>query len=138
MNILWLAPVGLINKDSIEKQPATWVISLAKNLVSRDIKLTIVTLNTEIEEDIIKLQYENIQFIYIKIPKLRVDIITFYFLKIKRVKKYLKEIINEYDILHIHGTEQQYEAMSDGLDIPKVVSIQGIMSEYIKFIPLID
>jgi len=134
MKILWLAPIPLI--DAKDTHPAPWVITLAKALISKGNTLTIINNNSSISKDTVTIEYEGIKIVYIKTPKLKIDLLTFYKLKIHIVNKYLKQIINTYDILHIHGTEHQYEAMSNGLHIPKIISIQGIMSEYIKFIPV--
>ena len=133
MNVLWLAPIPFINEK--ESHPAPWIMTLAKSLTEGNICLTIVNNNSNINKEIIEIEYENIKIIYVRTPKLKLDFITFYQLKIYKVRKYLQRIINDFDILHIHGTEHQYEAMSNGLDIPKIISIQGIMSEYVKFIP---
>ena len=134
MNVLWMAPVALIDDRNI--QSATWVMTLAKALVSNNINLTVVTCNSTIQKDIVEIEYENIKIVYIKVPKTKLDFITLFQLKIHKVKKYLQKIVNDFDILHIHGTEHQYEVMSIGLKIPKVISMQGIMSEYIKVVPL--
>ena len=135
MNILWLAPIPII--DSTDSHPAPWVMTLAKALVSQNSTLTIVNNNSNIQKDIVKTDFENINIIYIKTPKLKLDFLTLYQLKISRVRQYLKQIVNDFDILHIHGTEHQYEAMSHGLKIPKVISIQGVMSEIIKNVPIV-
>ena len=134
MKILWLAPIPLI--DTKDTHPAPWVITLGKALITKGHELTIVNNNSSISEDTVTIMYENIKLIYIKTPKLKLDFLTLYKLKINTVKKYLKTIVSDYDLLHIHGTEHQYEAMSEGLNIPKIISIQGIMGECIKFIPV--
>lgn len=136
MKILWIAPLGFITKESINKQAGTWVISLARALVASNLELKIISLSRDQDNDVIEMQLENIEFVFIKVPSIKLDVLTFNILKIKRVKKYLKGIIDDYDILHIHGTEQQYQAMAHGLKIPKIISIQGIISEYIKVMPL--
>jgi len=133
MNILWLAPVALI--DNRNTQPATWVMTLAKALAINNVNLTIVNYNSKIKKDVVEIEYENIKIVYIKTPKLKLDFITFFQLRIYKVKKYIQKIAYDFDILHIHGTEHQYEAMSIGLKIPKVISIQGVMHKYVKFIP---
>jgi len=134
MNILWLAPIPLI--DESDTHPAPWVMTLAEAIIQKGNKLTIVNYNTNIKNNIMKIKYKNINIIYIKTPKLKLDFLTLYQLKIYRVRKFIKSIIHNFDILHIHGTEHQYEIISKGLDIPKVISIQGIMGEYIKYIPI--
>lgn len=133
MNILWLAPINYVDENN--NHPAPWVITLAKGIIDSGHKLTIINYNSNIKQNTVEVDYHAIKFIYIKTPKLKLDFITLYQLRINRVRKYLKKIINDYDLLHMHGTEHQYEAMADGLNIPKVISIQGIMQEYIKYIP---
>ncbi len=133
MRIVWLAPIPLI--DNTDTHPAPWVISLAQALIGNNNDLTIINYNSKIDKDILEIEYNKIKIIYIKTPNLKLDFITLYKNRIHKVKSYLQLIIGEFDILHIHGTEHQYEAMSKGLNIPKVISIQGIMSEYIKFVP---
>jgi len=134
MKILWLAPIPLI--DASDTHPAPWIITLANALTEQGNTLTIVNNNSNIKEDIFETQYQNIRLVYIKTPKLKLDFLTLYKLKVNIVKKYLESIVDDYDLLHIHGTEHQYEAMSEGLHIPKVVSIQGIMYEYVKYVPI--
>jgi glycosyltransferase involved in cell wall biosynthesis len=135
MKVLWLAPLGLINKDSITKQPATWVIALAKSLVKKNLHLTIVSVSSEIDDDILDIRLDNLNFTFVKVPKKRIDFLTFYQIRFFRVRKYLKKIVHNFDILHIHGTEHQFSAISYGLKIPKIVSIQGLIHEYLKHIP---
>ncbi|MBL19242.1 MAG: hypothetical protein CMC82_05375 [Flavobacteriaceae bacterium] len=134
MNVLWIAPLALIEDGHV--QPASWLMPLAKALVSSNVNLTVLACNSTIQKDIVEIEYQNIKVVYIKSPKLKLDFITLYQLRINKVKKYLKKIVNTFDILHIHGTEHQYEVMSIDLKIPKIISIQGIMSEYIKVVPL--
>jgi len=134
MNILWLAPIPLI--DNKETHPAPWIMTLANALQNEGHELTIVNNNNSIKNKILKTRWNNINLVYLKTPKLKVDFITLYQLKIKIVHNYLATIVNDFDILHIHGTEHQYEAMSYGFKIPKVISIQGIMNECKQYVPI--
>ena len=134
MKILWLAPFPFL--DDNNAHPAPWIISLATALVKNDVELTILNYNSKIEEDIIKKEYMGIEIIYLKVPSLKKDLLTFYMKRISIVKKYLNTIIDKYDLIHIHGSEHQYEVMTNDLDIPVVISIQGIISEVVKVIPL--
>jgi len=133
MNILWLAPIPIINNK--DTHPAPWVMTLATALVENGHSLTIINYNSNIEKKKIEINYKNIKLVYLKTPKLKLNFLTLYRLKIKIVREYLKNIITNFDILHIHGTEHQYEVMAHDLKIPKVVSIQGIMNECIKYVP---
>ena len=136
MKILWLAPIPYINNK--ESHPAPWIISLAKALVESGIELTILNYNSKIEEEVVKKEFEGIHLIYVKTPKLKKDLLSFYQLRIRIMTNYLHTIIDDYDLLHIHGSEHQYEVMAKDLKIPTLVSIQGIISEVIKVIPIIS
>lgn len=133
MNILWLAPISVI--EFTESHPAPWVMTLAKSLKNAGHSLTIVNYSSNIKENKKEIQFNEIKIVYLKTPKLKIDFLTLYKLRIQIVRKYLKQIVKQYDILHIHGSEHQYEAMSDGLDTPKLISIQGIMNEYKQYVP---
>ena len=133
MKVLWIAPIPIIG--TLDSHPAPWVMTLAKALVDQNVNLTIINNNSNIQNDIFKTEYKNIKIIYIKTPKPKLDLLSLYLLRISKVNNYLKKIVHNFDILHIHGTEHQYEVMSKGLIIPKVVSIQGIMSECVDFLP---
>ena len=136
MKILWLAPIPFIDDSS--SHPAPWVITLAKALVESGIDLTILNYNLKIEKKIVKKEFDGIHLIYIKTPRTKKDILTLYKTRIKIVKNYLHSIISNYDLLHIHGSEHQYEVMALDLKIPMVISIQGIIFEYIKILPILS
>jgi len=134
MKILWLAPIPFIDDSS--SHPAPWIITLAKALVNSGIDLTILNYNANIEEEIVKKDFEGIHLIYVKTPKLKIDLLTLYTLRIRKMKNYLHEIIDNYDLLHIHGSEHQYEVMASELNIPTLISIQGIISEVLHVTPI--
>lgn len=134
MKILWLAPIPVIEDKN--SHPAPWIISLGEKLVENGNLLTIINYSSTISEKIVKKEINNIQLVYIKTPILKIDFISLYKLRINKIRKYLKQVCSEFDILHIHGTEHQYQMMAHNLKIPKVISIQGIISEYIKFVPI--
>lgn len=134
MKVLWLAPFPYI--DEKMSHPAPWIISLAKALVGSGIELTILNYNSKIKEEVVKKDFEGIHLIYVKTPKLKKDLLTLYRLRIDIMKRYLQTVIDSYDLLHIHGSEHQYEVMAIDLKIPTLISIQGIISEVIKIIPI--
>jgi len=136
MKVLWLAPIPYIDDSS--SHPAPWIITLAKELVKSGVDLTILNYNSKIEDKIVKKKFDGINFIYVKTPKLKLDLLTFYKIRINKVKNYLNMIIHEYDLIHIHGSEHQYEVMASKFTIPKVISIQGIINEYIKILPALS
>jgi len=135
MKILWLAPIPYIDDNT--SHPAPWIITLAKALVESGIELTILNYNSKIEEKVEKKDFDGIHIIYVKTPKLKQNLLTVYKMRINTMKNYLKTIIDDYALLHIHGSEHQYEVMALDLKIPKLISIQGIISEVIKVIPII-
>ncbi len=137
MKILWLAPIPYIDIHIDSNiHPAPWILELANSLVESGIELTIINYNRNIKKPVEKKKYKDINLVYVKTPNIKIDIITFYAYRIKIVKNYLKNIENDYDLLHIHGTEHQYEAMANELKIPKLISIQGIMNECIKVLSI--
>lgn len=136
MKVLWLAPLPYI--DDNKSHPAAWVITLALALVEKGIKLTIINYNSQIKDAIDIKYYQGIELVYIKTPNTKIDLLSLFTKRIDIVKRYLKSIEANYDILHIHGTEHQYEVMANDLNIPKVISIQGIMNEYIKIYPVLS
>jgi len=136
MKVLWLAPFPYV--DNKEAHPAPWIISLAKALVRSGVELTILNYNSMIEDDVVNKEFEGIQLIYVKTPKLKKDLLSFYQLRIRIMTNYLNYVIDDFDLLHIHGSEHQYEVMAKDLKIPTLVSIQGIISEVIKVIPIIS
>lgn len=136
MKVLWLAPIPFI--DDKDSHPAPWVMTLAKQLRESGIDLTILNYNSQLESEIVKKDYQDVHLIYVKTLKRKLDIVTLYQLRVSKMRNYLTSIIHEYDLLHIHGSEHQYEAMALKLDIPKVISIQGIITEYIKILPKLE
>jgi len=110
-------------------------MTLAESLVQNNVNLTILTYSNKLQTDSLAYKYKNINLIYIKTPKLKLDFLTLYQLRIHIVRKYLKSIVQNFDLVHIHGTEHQYEAMLYGLHNKVVISIQGIISECIKILP---
>lgn len=135
MKILWIAPIPFIEDSNAH--PAPWVINLALSLVEQGIDLTILNYSDSIEEDMVRTTYKNIKLIYVKVPVVKIDLLTLFNYRIQKVKKVLKEEINNnsYDLLHIHGTEHQYEVMAIDETIPTVISIQGIMTKCIEIVP---
>lgn len=131
MRALWLAPVHYNGGRNIH--PAPWVSSLAKSLQdSGDARITILNYQPRLEKDIISFEQDGIEFVFLKTPKPKVDYLTMYKKRIQIMRRYVQERLPEFDIIHVHGSEHQYEAVVHDLDIPVVMSMQGILSEYIK------
>jgi len=133
MKVLWLAPFPYLDKSA---HPAPWIVTLAEVLVQNGIELTILNYNSKIEEEIVKKEFEGIHLVYIKVPKTKKDLLTLYRIRINTMKDYLQTIIDDYDLLHIHGAEHQYEVMAAELKVPTLISIQGLISEVLKVTPV--
>ncbi|ARK09625.1 glycosyltransferase family 4 protein [Fibrella sp. ES10-3-2-2] len=137
MNVLWLAAAPHPAKSG---HPVPWMTALAANLVAQEgINITVVSYNPHIEQDD-EVTRDGVRYIYLKVPDDKWDLLTGYKRRIKRVSDYLRERVgsNElgtFDLLHIHGTEQQYPVMAADLKLPKVVSAQGFVTEYYRYLP---
>lgn len=70
-----------------------------------------------------------------RVPSVRVDILTLYQRRIGLVAKYLQQHCRHYDLLHLHGSELQLPAMTAGLPVPQLLSVQGLVSQYPPFVP---
>lgn len=135
MKVLWLAPIPLVGDN--DAHPAPWIKMLASRLLLKGIKLTILNYSSKIDRAIEERCFENIRIIYVKVPSLKIDLLTLYQIRIRIMRKFILSVIDEYELIHIHGTEHQYEVMVYGINVPTVISVQGILSEIIKIIPKI-
>jgi glycosyltransferase involved in cell wall biosynthesis len=131
MRVLWLANYPLLQNH--KGHPASWMTSLAQ-VLQHHVSLTIITWNSSINAST-QIQKDGINYVYLKSPRGSIDLLTGCFLKINQLKSYLKQHEQEFDIIHIHGSENQFLAACAQIDKPKVLSIQGIISEYYKIIP---
>ncbi len=116
-----------------------WMTALAANLVAQEgLTITVVSYNTSIDHDEEVLR-DGVRYIYLKVPDDKWDLLTGYKRRIKRVSDYLRDTAGSapgiFDLLHIHGTEQQYPVMAADLKLPKVVSAQGFVTEYYRYLP---
>ncbi|MBO3271820.1 glycosyltransferase family 4 protein [Hymenobacter defluvii] len=134
MKILWLAPYPHPSEPAAH--PVPWVGTLAELLRRQPgVELTILNWTHRIDKPVDEFDRDGMHFIYLKVPKVRTDILTLYQWRIAIVKKYLRQHYKEYDVLHLHGSELQLPAMTAGLPAPMVLSVQGIVSEYAKVVP---
>ncbi len=131
MKVLWIAPYP----SSVRVHPAPWLSTLAQALVTKgNVELTVLNDSYTAIQDVETFKKDDINFIDIKTPRWRYDILTLYQYRINKMNKYLKSNYKRFDLIHIHGSEHQYEAIVEGIDLPKVLSIQGIISEYKKIL----
>ncbi|GAB3555237.1 glycosyltransferase family 4 protein [Spirosoma fluminis] len=129
--VLWLTNFPLL--EDHKGHAASWITSLA-SLIKNDVALTIISWKPSIKENI-TIQRDGITYVYLRAPRGSIDLLTGCQLKIKRLKSFLNEYVSNYDLIHIHGSENQYVAACAGFDIPKILSVQGIISECYKIIP---
>lgn len=134
MRVLWLAPYPHPRKS--RGHPAPWITALARRLVDEsDIQLTIVNVAHGMGSDIDSFEDAGIRFAYLPAQRASVDLAMLYQPRIRQLREYLTSRAGEFDLIHIHGSEHQFEVAACVLPVPKLVAIQGIISEYAKVLP---
>ncbi|GAB3702628.1 hypothetical protein GCM10027592_32230 [Spirosoma flavus] len=132
MNVLWLAPTSHSSKAG---HPVPWVTALAKHLLATgNVNLKIVSYNPFIKQDEETI-LDGINYTFLKVPDDKLDLLRGYSGRIRRVQNYLRDVAGQYDLMHIHGSEQQYHVMGNSVSIPKVLSAQGFVTEYYRHLP---
>ncbi|GAB6282659.1 MAG: hypothetical protein STSR0008_14050 [Ignavibacterium sp.] len=154
MKVLWLAPFPIKNLlpelkigREIGDHAASWIINLAEELAKQnDIELHIVTHSPVIpySQELMK---GNVIFHVIKYSfpfskykgfpwYLPLDKLTWY----NGLSNKILHVINSIkpNIIHAHGTENVYALVTNKYNVPSIVSIQGIISEYFKVSPSIS
>jgi glycosyltransferase involved in cell wall biosynthesis len=126
-----MAPVHYDPSEDVH--PAPWISSLADKLV-KDHGLSITFLNYQprLPSDIIQKEQGGMKYVFLKSPVPKMDHLGFFKKRVSILKNYLLEHRSEYDLIHIHGSEHQYEAAVAGTGIPHVLSMQGVISECLK------
>lgn len=133
MNVLWLAPTSHSSKAG---HPMPWVTALAQRLLAKgDVNLKVVSYNPFIEHDE-EIVQDGIDYTFLKVPDDKWDLLRGYTGRIKRVQNYLRDVAGQYDLMHIHGAEQQYHVMGNAVTIPKVLSAQGFVTEYYRHLSM--
>ena len=134
MKVLWLAPYPHPLEPS--PHPVPWVGALADRLKQvPGLELTVFNWTHRIEGPVEEFDRDGIHFIYLKAPTVRRDILSLYLVRIGRVRRWLRAHAHHYDLLHLHGSELQLPAMTAGLVVPQLLSVQGIVSEYARKVP---
>ena len=131
LRVLWLANYPLLANH--KGHPASWMTALA-DVIRDEVTLTIVAWNSGIAADT-TIKQDKITYVYLKSPRGSIDLITGCLLKIKQLQRYIHQYSQNFDLIHIHGSENQFLVGCAPFDIPKVLSVQGIISEYYKIIP---
>lgn len=124
MKILWVEP----------SRPGPWSLMLAKGLAQHGgVQLTIVRCRADLKSAQERERKDGIDYLYLKAPHHLVDLAALYRTRIAALHRLLAQEAPKHQVLHLHGTEHQYHVASRGIDIPQVVSMQGIMQECAKF-----
>ena len=133
MKILWLAPYPL----NPEHHPAPWIMMLAREIAGCGHQLMIVTPSSKIKEPIIYDSGLGYQITALPYQGGLVHLLTLFGTQIRAIRRYLGKYAQNYDIIHVHGTEIQLASSLIGplMKTPFVISIQGIISLYLKALP---
>lgn len=134
MRVLWLAPYPHPRKS--RGHPAPWITALARRLVNEsDINLTVVNVAHGISSESDSFEDAGIHFVYLPAQRASIDLAMLYQPRIQRLRHFLSSHAGEFDVIHIHGSEHQFEAAANDIPVPRLVAIQGIISEYAKVLP---
>jgi glycosyltransferase involved in cell wall biosynthesis len=151
MKIAWLCPypvsdLGGALQWSIRRpstHPCSWIMHLSRALVQLpEVELHVVTLcpwvsrSQAIKKDglVIHVVKNGMPFLHRGYPKnFRVDAKTSYRLESRKINTVLKQI--QPDIVHAHGTENEYALAAMRSGYPWLISIQGIVAEFNKTDP---
>lgn len=131
LRVLWLAPypyeqVGGESNNS--SHPAPWITELAKEISSK-VHLTIASFSKSTNK-FVSIKKEGVQYLFCPSSSLKFDLLSLYQLRIKRLTDELKKRNTTFDVIHVHGSEHQYETVAQRLHIPYVISMQGILNLY--------
>ena len=132
--ILWIAPYPYElakGEKGYGRHPGPWITELAKE-ISKFTQLTIVNWSKKVD-NIEKFRTENIDYIFVQSPKVRYDLLLLFKVRISKMTGYLEKIKSGFDLIHVHGTEHQYEAVAQRLGRPYIISIQGLINLCLKY-----
>lgn len=135
MKVLWLTQLPysqLPNTKNPQGHPVPWIASLAQPL-SDQIELTIASNNGRIEADE-EFMIGNIRYWFIKAPRLAFNLASLNSLSSNVIHAKLMKRIQEFDLIHIHGSESMLHQACWNLPVPKVLSVQGIIDEYYRYL----
>lgn len=137
MCVAWLAnyPISTLASHLpvdtvVDTHPSSWVANLARALTRLQLaELHIVTLASKITEDY-RIHVNNIYFHILRTPRYRWRLASLFQWDKRRLQAELDQI--RPDIVHAHGTEGTYAYAAVTSKYPCVISIQGIITEYLK------
>ena len=134
MKILWLAA----HPHPREGSPGIpWIATLLDQLAARpaDLALTVLSPCPALGAPSEHLDRAGVHYIYLDVPPQRQDILSLYRRRVATLTAYVRAHHHEYDLIHVHGSEYQLHAAAVGLTTPVVLSVQGIVWEYLKVLP---
>ncbi|MEM7161455.1 MAG: glycosyltransferase family 4 protein [Bacteroidota bacterium] len=134
MRLLWLAPIPYSGDKEVH--PAPWISTLARKLVDeKGCKITMLNYHPRLVKDEETIVKDGIEYVFLRTPVPKIDYLTIYSRRIRILRKYIKSRIDDFDLIHVHGSEHQYESSISNIPLPSLVSMQGIMTEYVKKLP---
>lgn len=153
MKVLWLSQYNVYKllpeiklKREVTIHNSSWIHALSEELsFSKEIKLYIITYSHLVTHSQ-TVKKNGIVFFILKYSfpftnkgfpwYLPIDKLTGYYTFRRAAAKIIEQV--QPDILHVHGTEGGYFLPARKSNIPILVSIQGIISEYVKLQPNIS
>lgn len=151
LKVAWLAPFPIlslepelaIQRRPVDEHPCSWIVHLSNALARRsDIELHLITDSSRVASTQ-GVQKNGIVFHVVKSglpflgrnfpPWMPVDILTGFQLDTSRLLRTIREI--QPDLVHAHGTEASYALTAIKSGLPRLISIQGVISEYFKTNP---
>lgn len=148
MRIVWLCPYPVSQLGAqlewgsrgISSHPCSWIKNLSTALRRMpEVELHLITLSSwvaytqTVEHDGLQIHVvkNGIPFIHRGYrPNFRFDVLTDFFFETKSVRRELDTI--RPDLIHAHGTENEYALIAMRSGYPWLTSIQGIVSEFKK------
>lgn len=130
MKILFLAPVPYFKHEGAH--PAPWITTLISHLSKSDVQITMLNYSHHCTKDIETFYEGDIEYIFVKTSHPKINLATAYYSRIKKITKFINENQNDFDIIHIFGNEHQFEISLKKIHKPKLLHVQGIISEYKK------
>ncbi len=137
LKILWLTAHPHPNEGAVG---TPWIISLIDQLARRPTELALTVLGTGNNMAAPEEHYEaaGVRYVHLLVPPRAQDILTLYHRRIAILTEYLRRHCHEYDLIHVHGSESQLHVPAVGLGVPVLLSVQGIVWEYLKVLPVAD
>lgn len=133
MRVLWLCPYPY---PGVNQHPAYWISEWAKHLSNyTDLDIHLVSFSPFCKGSSEDINQDGLKLTYIKSPRGTIDLFLLYRLRISRLRNYFEQNQRKYDLVHIHGIENQLQAACVNSSIPVIISIQGIITESF---PLLD